>query len=80
MADTGKTNPIRVRLGVDLKSRLDQYCAEQHRDLTNAVNLLLDEALSAYELSINAGYRKKHPHPGITQPRGQFLPLPPGQE
>lgn len=48
MSDT-RESAIRVRLDRALKERLDAFCQATRRNQTNAVNLLLDEALRAHE-------------------------------
>lgn len=46
MADT---NRINVRLTPDVRRRLDHFCLETHRNITQAVNLLLGSALAMVE-------------------------------
>lgn len=44
---TKRPNHIKVRLHPCLRKRIDDFCDRDTRNLTNAVNLLLKEALDA---------------------------------
>jgi len=43
------TDRINVRLTPDVRARLDRFCAQTHRNVTQAVNLLLGSALAMVE-------------------------------
>lgn len=49
-----RPNPIRARLDDALKERLDKYCEDEYRNQTQAVNILLTQALDAYDIARGA--------------------------
>lgn len=49
MSDTDRINPIRARLDPPVRASLDRFCLRTRRSLTQAVNLLLAEALDQHK-------------------------------
>lgn len=48
-SETTRGSAIRVRVEPALRVRLDKFCLLTHRNLTNAVNVLLTEALDTHD-------------------------------
>lgn len=59
---------LHIRLdSTDLRERLDAYCVAERRNITQAVNWFLDQALTAYETK-GHGTPSPTPTPESTRP------------